>query len=107
MYSHLDTLLVVQPRGVLGAANAKALQLQLMESIKGAGVPGLMVDMSLVESLDSAGLVALISVLRLAQGLKKRFCLYSVPPSIRIVLELTQLDQVFELLEAGPLAVAA
>jgi anti-anti-sigma regulatory factor len=38
MYSHLDTLLVVQPRGVLGAANAKALQLQLMESIKGAGV---------------------------------------------------------------------
>lgn len=107
MYSHLDALLVVQPRGVLDATNAKTLQAQLTDSIKGTGAPGLMVDMSRVESLDSAGLVALISVLRLAQGLKKRFCLYSVPPSIRIVLELTQLDQVFELLEAEPLPVAA
>lgn len=107
MYSHLDALLVVQPRGVLSAANATTLQAHLTDSIKGTGAPGLMVDMSRVESLDSAGLVALISVLRLAQGLQKRFCLYSVPPSIRIVLELTQLDQVFELLEAEPLPIAA
>ncbi|MDA0672977.1 MAG: STAS domain-containing protein [Cyanobacteria bacterium] len=107
MSSHFDALMVVQPSGVLNAANAKALQAQLTDSIAAEDVPGLMVDMSRVEVLDSAGLVALISVLRLARGLRKRFCLCAVPPSIRIVLELTQLDQVFEMVEAAPLSMAA
>jgi anti-anti-sigma factor len=107
MSNHLEALLVVQPSGVLNAANASALQAQLSQQIATDTTPGLMVDMSRVESLDSAGLVSLISVLRLARGLQKRFCLCAVPPSIRIVLELTQLDRVFEIVDvdtAMPLA---
>ncbi|WP_008313870.1 STAS domain-containing protein [Leptolyngbya sp. PCC 6406] len=107
MSSFPSTLLVVQPSGVLNAANAQALQAQLSERIAATDSQGLMVDMSQVESLDSAGLVSLISVLRLARSLEKRFCLCSVPPSIRIVLELTQLDQVFEVLETAPVPLAA
>lgn len=90
---------VVQPNGVLNAANAAALQSQLAREITIDTTSGLIVDMSHVESLDSAGLVSLVSVLRLARRLSKRFCLCSVPPSIRIVFELTQLDQVFEFAE--------
>lgn len=89
-------LAVVQPSGVLNAANARELQNQLSTQISSTQSTGLMVDMSKVESLDSAGLVSLISGLRLARNLSKRFCLCSVPPSIRIVFELTQLDQAFE-----------
>ena len=93
------SLTVVQPSGVLGADNAHSLQAQLSEHISSNASEGLMVDMSQVESLDSAALVSLISVLRVARNLSKRFCLYSVPPSIRIVFELTQLDQVFEFVD--------
>ncbi|NER84695.1 MAG: STAS domain-containing protein [Leptolyngbya sp. SIO1D8] len=96
MQSHHSDLTVVQPSGVLNAANAHALQAHLAEQISCDTSRGLMVDMSRVESLDSAGLVSLISVLRLARDLSKRFCLCSVPPSIRMVLELTQLDKAFE-----------
>lgn len=94
-----SALTVVQPSGALNAANAHSLQAQLSEHISADGSLGLMVDMSRVESLDSAGLVSLISALRMARNLSKRFCLCSVPPSIRIVFELTQLDQVFEFVE--------
>jgi anti-sigma B factor antagonist len=94
-----SALTVVQPSGALNAANAHNLQAQLSKLISSDTSMGLMVDMSRVESLDSAGLVSLISVLRMARDLSKRFCLCSVPPSIRIVFELTQLDQVFEFAE--------
>lgn len=91
-----SNLTVIQPSGVLNAANASELQVKLSEQIESDRSTGLMVDMSQVESLDSAGLVSLVSALRLARNLSKRFCLCSVPPSIRIVFELTQLDQAFE-----------
>lgn len=96
---HSD-LTVVQPSGTLNAANAHELQAQLSEQIASEASVGLMVDMSRVESLDSAGLVSLVSVLRLARNLSKRFCLCSVPPSIRIVFEITQLDQAFEFVDS-------
>ncbi|MEM1369156.1 MAG: STAS domain-containing protein [Cyanobacteria bacterium P01_D01_bin.6] len=91
-----SALTIVQPSGALNAANAYSLQVELAEHIASDSSAGLIVDMSGVESLDSAGLVSLISALRMARDLSKRFCLCSVPPSIRIVFELTQLDQVFE-----------
>ncbi len=99
MQSVQSALTIVQPSGALNAANALALQSQLSEHIAADNSAGLMVDMSRVESLDSAGLVSLISVLRTARNLSKRFCLCSVPPSIRIVFEITQLDQVFEFVD--------
>ncbi len=107
MLQSSPALLVVQPSGVLNAANASALQAQLSEHISQAQAQGLVVDMSRVESLDSAGLVSLVSVLRLARNLQKRFYLCAVPPSIRIILELTQLDRVFEVVEAQPQGIAA
>lgn len=106
MHSFNATLTIIRPNGALNAANAHLLQAQLSETIRTEQSGGLMVDMSQVESLDSAGLVSLISVLRLARDLSKRFCLCSVPPSIRMVFELTQLDRVFELVEETPAQVA-
>ncbi len=99
MESLQSALTVVQPSGALNAATAHILQDQLSDHIASSTSAGLMVDMSRVESLDSAGLVSLISALRMARNLSKRFCLCSVPPSIRIVFELTQLDQVFEFVD--------
>ncbi|HEY9887247.1 MAG TPA: STAS domain-containing protein [Candidatus Obscuribacterales bacterium] len=99
MESLQTALTVVQPSGALNAANAHSLQNQLTEHIAADHSLGLMVDMSRVESLDSAGLVSLIAGLKMARNLSKRFCLCSVPPSIRIVFELTQLDQVFEFVD--------
>jgi anti-anti-sigma factor len=98
----INSLAVVQAHGSLNASNAQAFQVRLLEQIQHDHASGLIVDMSQVESLDSAGLIALVSALKHARQRSKRFCLCAVPPAIRIVFELTQLDRAFEMLEETP-----
>ena len=88
-------------QGHLNAAGASDLQEQLTMAVLSDANAMLLVDMSGVESLDSAGLMALVSALTLAQTLNKRFSLCAVSPAIRIIFELTQLDRVFEIFESA------
>ena len=103
----IDSLNVVQAKGSLNASNAKAFQVHLLDQIQQDGALGLVVDMSGVESLDSAGLISLVAALKHARQRHKSFYLCAVPPAIRIVFELTQLDRAFEMLEDVPQLAAA
>lgn len=90
---------LVQPNGHVNAANAVEFQRQLTAAITSQDHSMVLVDMEQVESLDSAGLMALVSALRLAHHLERRFSLCSVSASIRIIFELTELDRAFEIFE--------
>lgn len=90
---------VVRPQEYVNAANASTLQDQLTTAVKSEQTSALLVDMQNVESLDSAGLMVLVSTLSLAQRQYKRFSLCSISASIRIIFELTQLDSIFEIFE--------
>ncbi|MDJ0701742.1 MAG: STAS domain-containing protein [Leptolyngbyaceae cyanobacterium MO_188.B28] len=96
-----SSMTLVQPCGALNAANAESFQQALTSAISSQQSEGLLVDMSQVDSMDSSGLISLVSVLSLARTLGKRFSLCAVPPSVRIVFELTQLDRVFEMVEGS------
>lgn len=86
-----------QPKGYVSAANVGELLSELTAIIKSKSTSTLLVDLKEVEFMDSAGLMALIKGFRLAQSLGKSFSICSVAPSVRIVFELTQLDDVFEI----------
>ncbi|MBW4470967.1 MAG: STAS domain-containing protein [Stenomitos rutilans HA7619-LM2] len=90
---------VIQPSGPLHSGNVTAFQQQLDMAVLSNQHSSLLVDMGQVESIDSAGLMALVSALSLAQRLNKRFSLCSISHSVRIIFELTQLDRVFDILE--------
>lgn len=107
MQTVTESMAVVQPQGSLNASNAQDFQSVLLERIQGETASGLLVDMSHVESLDSSGLISLIAAFKQARLLGKDFYLYSVPPGIRIVFELTQLDQAFEILDEGSASLLA
>lgn len=92
-------LMIIQPSGHINASNAAEFQRQLTSAVASDGHSVVLVDMHQVESLDSAGLMAFVSALSLAQTLKRRFSLCSVAPSIRIIFELTQLDSAFEIFD--------
>jgi anti-sigma B factor antagonist len=92
---------VISPKDSLNAANAIEFQSQLAAAIAKPDYAHVLVDLGQVQSLDSAGLMALVSGLRLSQTLGKRFSLCSVSPSTRIVFELTQLDRVFEIFDSA------
>jgi anti-sigma B factor antagonist len=88
---------VICPQGSLNAVNAMDFQQDLMSVLQDPDNKALIVNLEQVESIDSAGLMALVSALRLAQKLGRCMSLCSVSPAIRIVFELTQLDRVFEI----------
>ena len=95
-----SSLTTIQPQGYITAANASKFQAELAAIVTEKAASSFLVDMQQVEFLDSAGLMALVSTLRLSQKLGKRFTLCSIPASVRIVFELTQLDKVFEIIES-------
>ncbi len=88
---------VIRPQGHVNSSNVFAFQDQLTKAMMCPGSASLMVDMSEVESLDSAALMTLVSALGLAQRLNKRFSLCSLSAPARIIFELTQLDRAFEI----------
>ncbi len=89
----------IRPQGSLNAANALEFERDLTTALRDDSNTVLLVDLGQVESLDSAGLMALVSALKLAQTLEKTFRICSVSPAIRIIFEVTQLDRVFEIVE--------
>jgi anti-sigma B factor antagonist len=92
-------VIISQPCGHLNAASAETFRQELLDMVSKQDASGVLVDMAQVESLDSAGLMALVSALTAAQQCNKRFALCGVSSRIRIIFELTQLDRVFEMLE--------
>ena len=91
---------IVQPQGHLNAANAAEFRQQLTAAVASDPSAVVLVDMEQLDSMDSAGLMTLVSALNLAQTQNQRFSLCSLSPSIRIIFELTQLDRVFEIFES-------
>ena len=91
---------VIRPQGDLNATNALEFERDMTTVLAQNGVSILVVDLAAVESLDSAGLMALLSTHKLALTLGRSFQICAVAPSIRIIFELTQLDKVFEILDS-------
>ncbi|WP_341524897.1 STAS domain-containing protein [Nostoc sp. UHCC 0302] len=90
---------VIRPHGALNAANALEFERDLTTALAQDGISVLVVNLAAVESLDSAGLMALVSALKLAGSLGRGFQLCSISPTLRIIFEMTQLDRIFEILE--------
>ncbi|MEC4983275.1 MAG: STAS domain-containing protein [Oscillatoria sp. PMC 1068.18] len=90
----------IAPSGYVNAANATQFQEELTAVVGKPGISMIVVDMAEVEFIDSAGLMVLVTGLRLAKSLGRRLFLCSVGASVRIVLELSQLDRAFDILDS-------
>lgn len=93
------TVAIIKPQDNLNAVNALEFERDLTTALRQDNNQILLVNLEKVELLDSSGLMSLVSALKLAQNLEKRLGLCCVPPSIKIIFELTQLDRVFEIFE--------
>ncbi len=87
--------IVLRPAGRLDASFGLELEHRLQALISAGQTVRLLVSLEALESIDSDGLMTLIEAFRLAQRHNQllRFC--AIPPELRIVFELTQLDRVF------------
>lgn len=97
------TLVVV--RGEIDLYTAPLLRGELVDAVGDGGRT--VVDMAHVEFCDSTGLSVLLSAMRRARERYGDLELAAVRPSVRRVLEVTGLDEVFTLHDSADLAVAA
>lgn len=95
----LSTPIVLQPQERLDRQQGSLLE-QKVTSLVFKPDSILAIDMSEVKFVDSAGLCALVSSLRLARDLGVRMVLCSLADTVRLVLEISQLDRVFEIFDS-------
>jgi anti-anti-sigma factor len=86
---------VVRPAGILDSTKAGQFRSEINEMInKGAKL--LLIDLGDVTFMDSSGLGALVIALKTVQSTGGKLYVCSINEQIKILFELTSMDQVFE-----------
>jgi len=96
MLIHEDKCVLFQPQGRLDLQGGLNLERQLAR-VSSDQPPIWVVDMAYIDFVDSAGLLSLVNALEVALRRRSRLILCGLCPSVRVVLEITRLDQVFEI----------
>lgn len=94
---------VIQPKGQLNMAGASALRKQLQGIIDG-GSNRIVVELSTTEFIDSSGLGALISGLKMARLAGGDLRIAAAPKQVCTVLELTNLNRVLPAYDSADVA---
>jgi anti-sigma B factor antagonist len=71
-----------------------------VERLKAGSASNWILDMTQVEFIDSAGLVALVATLQAAATAEVEVCLCGLNAQARLILDITQLDQVFQVVDS-------
>jgi anti-sigma B factor antagonist len=98
---------IVDVNGDITLYNAPQLRAMLVEQLKDKHAARLIINLSQVKYIDSAGVASLVEGLKLSRELKTGFALFGLQRSPRQVLELTHLVKVFSIFETEPEALAA
>lgn len=96
---------VIEPQGAIDQHTAGRFEAEVLMVLSQEQPAVLLIDMSQVESVDNYGLMALVSILSTAQNTACTLQLCRVSPVVRIILEVSSLDQLFEILDDRPAAV--
>lgn len=97
-------VVLLDPQGSITKQTAHEFKALASHVLSSSQYAALIVDMHAVESLDSDGLMALVSVLNSAQQANCSLKLCNISPAIQIILEVSQLDRAFEILDERPAA---
>lgn len=93
-----NTTQVLVPSGILDSTQAAEVRAQVSEALA-TGAKTLLIDLKNITFIDSSGLGTLISVLKKvrSQGCEMAVC--SASPQVKMLFELTSMDQVFQIYE--------
>ena len=96
---------VVEVKGDITLYNSPQVRKMLLDLLREERVPHVVMNMTEVPYIDSAGVASLVEGLKASREFSSRFALYGLSPSAREVLQLTKLIRVFEVYETEEEAV--
>jgi anti-sigma B factor antagonist len=92
------SIAIIQPSGILDGVSAKDLRSQVMEVLEKENAPDVvLVDLQDVTFMDSAGLGALVSILKTVRFAGAEFFLCSLSEQVKVIFELTKMERVFKI----------
>ncbi|HLO47859.1 MAG TPA: STAS domain-containing protein [Kamptonema sp.] len=91
--------IVLQPQTRLDSQEGNLLQKQLAEILPERHKLWV-IDMTDVNFIDSSGLCALVRGLKISRQQNCRLVICNLPASARLIFEITQLDQAFEIFDS-------
>ena len=100
------TAIIVDVNGDVTLYNSPELRAMLVGLLKEKRNARVIVNLTNVKYIDSAGVASLVEGLKLSRELKSSFALFGLQRSPRQVLELTHLVKVFTIFETEPEALA-
>ena len=98
---------IVDVTGDITLYNSPEVRRVLLTLLKQDRVPRVIVNLTNVKYIDSAGVASLVEALKTSRDLKSGFALYGLSKTAREVLELTKLIKVFEVHDDEASALAA
>ena len=87
---------IVDVTGDITLYNSPEVRRVLLTLLKQDRVPRVIVNLTNVKYIDSAGVASLVEALKTSRDLKSGFALFGLSKTAREVLELTKLIKVFE-----------
>ncbi|NJN30410.1 MAG: STAS domain-containing protein [Synechococcales cyanobacterium RM1_1_8] len=89
---------IIQPAGILDGTRVEELREQV-EQILQASAPVVLIDLQETTFIDSSGLGALVSTLKAVRAADRKLYFCSPNAQIKIVFELSGMDQAFEVFD--------
>jgi anti-sigma B factor antagonist len=95
----VDTIKVVQPTGILDSTQAPSFRKSVDQALED-GAKIILIDLQEVTFVDSSGLGVLVVALKTVRSANGKLYICSINEQIRILFELTSMDQVFSVFES-------
>ncbi|AFY72468.1 anti-anti-sigma factor [Synechococcus sp. PCC 7502] len=89
-------LKVLEPAGLIDNAGGNKLRRQVTDLLE-AGAEIILLDLTNITFMDSSGLGSLVAILQRVRTKNAKLYLSSLNDQVRIIMELTRMDKVFDI----------
>lgn len=89
---------VIEPAGILDSTKAEEFRHTVDQLLKD-GAEVILIDLKDISFIDSSGLGTLVVLLKKVRSMGKKLCICSINDQVRMLFELTNMDQVFDVYE--------
>ena len=103
---HLDKITIFDVSGDIDLASSPQLRKALLQELREARMPRVVLNLKAVRYMDSSGVASLVEGLKVSRDLGARLILYGLNTTVREVLQLSKLIRMFEVYENEEQAVS-
>ena len=103
---HLDKITIFDVSGDIDLASSPQLRKALLQELREARMPRVVLNLKAVRYMDSSGVASLVEGLKVSRELGARLILFGLNTTVREVLQLSKLIKMFEVYENEEQAVS-